>query len=191
MQVKDSVTIVTGASSGIGYATAKLLHKKGAKLVLAARSKNKLEQLARDLRGSLVIVTDMISTIDTIIMERTEEIEIGIIKKLPNMKEVTDMKEKIGEKTQVLRKKEVFPHHEKRNPLLNTTISLQDPEVLLLSLEVTLGLILTVLLIIREAKALVKAKVTAEKEAQLQRAIRAEVYPNQKVEVQVQLKMKE
>lgn len=59
MEVKDKVAIVTGASSGIGLATAKLLHKKGAKVVLAARSRDKLRKLAGELKGSLVVPTDM------------------------------------------------------------------------------------------------------------------------------------
>jgi short-subunit dehydrogenase len=59
MNVKDKVVIVTGASSGIGLATAKLLSKHGAKLVLAARSKEKLEKLSKELPNSLAIATDM------------------------------------------------------------------------------------------------------------------------------------
>jgi short-subunit dehydrogenase len=59
MDVKNKVAIVTGASSGIGEATAKLLTKKGAKVVLAARSKDKLIALSRTLSDSLVIQTDM------------------------------------------------------------------------------------------------------------------------------------
>ena len=43
MDVKGKVAVVTGASGGIGLATAKLLSKKGAKLALVARSKDKLE----------------------------------------------------------------------------------------------------------------------------------------------------
>ena len=38
MKIKDSIVIITGASSGIGLATARLLAKQGAKVVLAARS---------------------------------------------------------------------------------------------------------------------------------------------------------
>jgi ribitol 2-dehydrogenase len=41
--------LVTGASSGIGRATAKLLGANGARLVVAARSFDKLESLAREI----------------------------------------------------------------------------------------------------------------------------------------------
>ena len=43
--IKDKVVIVTGASSGIGEATARLLASKGAKLVLGARREDKLKQI--------------------------------------------------------------------------------------------------------------------------------------------------
>ena len=43
MNLKGKVAIVTGASGGIGLATAKLLSSKGTKLALVARSKGKLE----------------------------------------------------------------------------------------------------------------------------------------------------
>ena len=59
MKIKGSVACVTGSSSGIGEATAKLLAQKGAKVVLAARSQKKLESLARTLIDSLVIPTDI------------------------------------------------------------------------------------------------------------------------------------
>jgi len=58
MNVKDKVVIVTGASSGIGEATAKLLSQNGAKVVLAARSIDKLKVLQKQLRNSLAIQTD-------------------------------------------------------------------------------------------------------------------------------------
>jgi NADP-dependent 3-hydroxy acid dehydrogenase YdfG len=43
--IKDKVIIITGASSGIGEATAKLLASKGAKVVLGARREAKLKQI--------------------------------------------------------------------------------------------------------------------------------------------------
>ncbi|WP_239544596.1 SDR family oxidoreductase [Virgibacillus halotolerans] len=45
MAMKDKVTIIMGASSGIGEATSKLLAEKGAKLIIAARRLNRLEAI--------------------------------------------------------------------------------------------------------------------------------------------------
>jgi len=47
--VKDKVVIITGASSGIGEATAKLLASKGAKVVLGARREDKLKQIVDEI----------------------------------------------------------------------------------------------------------------------------------------------
>lgn len=47
--IKDKVVIITGASSGIGEATAKLLASKGAKVVLGARRVDKLETIASEI----------------------------------------------------------------------------------------------------------------------------------------------
>ena len=49
--IKDKVVIITGASSGIGEATAKLLASKGAKVVLGARREPKLKQLVDDIQS--------------------------------------------------------------------------------------------------------------------------------------------
>lgn len=45
----DTVTVITGASSGIGAATAKRLAQSGSKIVLAARSEDKLKALVTDI----------------------------------------------------------------------------------------------------------------------------------------------
>ncbi|MCX2739414.1 SDR family NAD(P)-dependent oxidoreductase [Pontibacter anaerobius] len=47
--ISGKVVIITGASNGIGYATAKLLAKEGAILSLAARRKEKLDQLVTEI----------------------------------------------------------------------------------------------------------------------------------------------
>jgi short-subunit dehydrogenase len=59
MNIKNKVAIITGASSGIGLATAKLFAEKGAKVALAARSKDKLIKLATELKDSFAIPCDM------------------------------------------------------------------------------------------------------------------------------------
>lgn len=45
--IKDKVVVITGASSGIGEATALLLAERGAKLVLGARREDRLDSLVK------------------------------------------------------------------------------------------------------------------------------------------------
>jgi NADP-dependent 3-hydroxy acid dehydrogenase YdfG len=49
--VTEPVLLITGASSGIGSATARLARREGWRVVLAARSAEKLEALAEELGG--------------------------------------------------------------------------------------------------------------------------------------------
>ncbi|MDX6390886.1 MAG: hypothetical protein QOJ73_1949 [Streptosporangiaceae bacterium] len=51
--------IVTGASSGIGASTARLLHAAGAHPVLAARRAGRLATLSKELDGALAVPTDV------------------------------------------------------------------------------------------------------------------------------------
>jgi serine 3-dehydrogenase (NADP+) len=61
--LSGKVAVVTGASSGIGLATARALADAGAVLVVAARSAEKLEQAAHDLGGAATAIpTDVRST---------------------------------------------------------------------------------------------------------------------------------
>ncbi len=63
MDINDKVTIVTGASAGIGLATARAFADAGAKVILAARSTDRLKALEKELkeqsREALALPTDM------------------------------------------------------------------------------------------------------------------------------------
>jgi short-subunit dehydrogenase len=67
--------LITGASSGIGRALAEQLAAAGAKLVLAARSEDKLRELAASLKTeTLVVPTDVTVEADRIrLIEKTKE----------------------------------------------------------------------------------------------------------------------
>jgi NADP-dependent 3-hydroxy acid dehydrogenase YdfG len=52
LNVENKVIVITGASSGIGEATAKLLAKHGASVVLGARRSERLEAIAKEIRGA-------------------------------------------------------------------------------------------------------------------------------------------
>ncbi|WP_405605447.1 SDR family oxidoreductase [Polaribacter sp. Asnod1-A03] len=67
MNVNDKVVIITGASSGIGKATALKMAKEGAKVVLTARSENKLKDLAKEIekgKGTALVITADVTKID-------------------------------------------------------------------------------------------------------------------------------
>lgn len=59
----EKTIVVTGASSGIGRASALAFAREGATTVLASRSEDKLEQVADEIRGFnprvLVVPTDV------------------------------------------------------------------------------------------------------------------------------------
>jgi NADP-dependent 3-hydroxy acid dehydrogenase YdfG len=67
--IKDKVVIITGASSGIGEATARLLAQKGAKVVLGARREDRLAKLVEAIKANggdaVSRVTDVVNPEDS------------------------------------------------------------------------------------------------------------------------------
>ncbi len=81
--VSEQVIVITGASSGIGLATAKAAAERGAKLALGARSQETLDSVVRELRNRNVDVinvrTDVSSRDDLEQLANRALIEFGRI----------------------------------------------------------------------------------------------------------------
>lgn len=62
-ELQNRVAVITGASSGIGAATALAMSRAGMRVVLAARRVDRLEELAADIRArggeAVVVETDV------------------------------------------------------------------------------------------------------------------------------------
>ncbi|HET6942157.1 MAG TPA: SDR family NAD(P)-dependent oxidoreductase, partial [Sphingomicrobium sp.] len=55
----NAVALITGASSGLGVEFARQLSKKGHRLVLAARRKDRLDALATELGNARAVAIDL------------------------------------------------------------------------------------------------------------------------------------
>lgn len=80
-KLKDQVMVITGASSGIGLTTARMAAKRGARLVLAARSENALRQLTDEIKRNggeaTYVVADVSKQEDVREIRRKAEQEFG------------------------------------------------------------------------------------------------------------------
>ena len=87
-RITGKVVAVTGASSGIGEATARVLGERGAKVVLGARRVAQLDEIAAELRGrggqAIVCATDVTRRDDVERLVGTAVSEFGRLDVLVN-----------------------------------------------------------------------------------------------------------
>jgi NADP-dependent 3-hydroxy acid dehydrogenase YdfG len=79
MSTNDSarVAVITGASSGIGEATARALSRDGYRLALLARRVDRIEALAADLGDAIAIVADVTDRDSLLAAAKRVEEELG------------------------------------------------------------------------------------------------------------------
>ena len=61
MKLKNKIALVTGASSGIGEASARALSGNGAKVILTGRNQKKLKELSEEIGGTFLTANLSIS----------------------------------------------------------------------------------------------------------------------------------
>ena len=85
MNFKDKVVLITGASSGIGRESAKEFAKLGANIVLVSRTKEKLDQVANELRKFNVITLtcqcdvsnkDQVKEMSKMVLDKFDSVDI-------------------------------------------------------------------------------------------------------------------
>ena len=65
MDVTGKTILITGSSEGIGAECARLFSKSGANLVLVARTKSKLEEIAEEIRNDCKVLLVPMDISDT------------------------------------------------------------------------------------------------------------------------------
>jgi len=81
VRLEGKVGIVTGASSGIGLATARALAKEGMTVVMVSRSQDKLMAASSGIPGAIVVPCDVVNSADvhrlvTDVVKRTGRIDL-------------------------------------------------------------------------------------------------------------------
>ena len=84
MEITDSVIVITGASSGIGAATARAASLAGARLVLAARREDRVRDLADELGSAIAVRCDVTDNAQVDSLERATLDAFGRIDVLVN-----------------------------------------------------------------------------------------------------------
>ena len=93
MDTSRKVIAITGASSGIGEATARLLASRGAALVLGARRTDRLDRIADELEGAdvVTVATDVTHRADLDRLVQTAVDRFGRLDVLVNNAGISDL----------------------------------------------------------------------------------------------------
>lgn len=129
--LEGKVAVITGGSSGIGLATAKLFQQAGAKVAISGRNQQSLDQALRELGpGTVAVRSDVskLSDLDRLFKVVTEKLgrvdvlfaNAGIAKFAP----VSDVSEEAYDETFDINVKGVFFTVQKAIPFLNDNASI-------------------------------------------------------------------
>lgn len=129
--LEGRVAVITGGSSGIGLATAKLFQQAGAKVAISGRNQQSLDQALRELGpGTVAVRSDVskLSDLDRLFKVVTEKLgrvdvlfaNAGIAKFAP----VSDVSEEAYDETFDINVKGVFFTVQKAIPFLNDNASI-------------------------------------------------------------------
>lgn len=128
--LERKVAVITGGSSGIGLATAKLFHQEGAKVAISGRNQESLDAAIRELGSDVVAVRSDVSKLSDLdvlfetVARKLGRIDVlfanaGIAKFAP----ITDVSEDVYDETFNINVKGVFFTIQKAIPFLNDNAS--------------------------------------------------------------------
>ena len=82
--VENKVIIITGASSGIGEETARVLAANGAKVVLSARREDRLQKLCEEIGENAAYLPSDVTSLEDAIMCLDEIVKVPFIRRRYN-----------------------------------------------------------------------------------------------------------
>jgi NAD(P)-dependent dehydrogenase (short-subunit alcohol dehydrogenase family) len=129
--LEGKVAVITGGSSGIGLATAKLFQQTGAKVAISGRNQKSLDDAAKELGGRVLAVRSDVSKLGDLdvlfdtVTKKLGRIDVlfanaGIAKFAP----VSDVSENAYDETFDINVKGVFFTIQKAIPFLNDNASI-------------------------------------------------------------------